>query len=196
MSFVPPVRFLIITPQYLKDNSVINNNVEENILQVVIRHAEDKYIHPLIGSRMMDRISLDISSYVTGGTIDPAYKTLIDEYVTPCLIEYSIYEYVPYTFKFRNKGVSRQGGPDTLPADLNDLGYIRETVLSSAIFYGERLVKYLKSNTTTFTEYYQYQLGDIQPAKGDTDFPLFIPNANRGDNCGTYGLGLGIDIDF
>ncbi len=195
MSFVPATRTLIISPQYLKDNSVINNNTEDTILQVCIRHAEDKYIHPLIGSRLMERVTNDIASYQTGGTINAAYKILIDDYITPCLIEYSIYEYVPYSFKFRNKGISRQSSPDSIPADLNDLGYIRETVQSSAQFYGDRLVTYLKSNTATYTEYYQVQLGDIQPARNDSGFDIFIPFGSRGLGDCIYGMGFDIPFD-
>jgi hypothetical protein len=187
MSFVGATRTLIITPQFLKDNSVINDNVEDNILEAVIRIAEDKYIHPKLGSRLVERINTEIATYASGGTITAEYKTLIDDYITACVIQYSIYEYVPYTFKFRNKGISTQTSPDSTPASVSDLGYIRESVKSTAEFYAERLISYLKNNTSLYPEYIQAQSGDITPSNnGYTGSGIFIPNylvKGYGINC-------------
>jgi len=193
-------RVLWTTPQFLKDNTVVNNNVEDNILRKCISVAEDKVIHPLLGSQLTLTISNHIQAYIASGTTIPAdYKTLIDNYIVPCLVEYSIIEYIPYTYKFRNKGISRQTSPESLPAELDELVYLKQNILATAQFYGERLVTYLKTNNKLYPEYFQNTAGDIQPAKGAYSSSILIPGANRGnrfgDGCGNYGMGYVIDIN-
>jgi len=190
-------RILWVTPQYLKDNTVINDNCEDNILQVNIRAAEDKYLHPLIGSQMTKKVNQLISdSILSGSTIPTEYKTLIDDYIIPCLVEYSVYENVPFTFKFRNKGISQQTSPDSIPAGIDELTYLRNNIRDTAQFYGERLVTFLRvgyTNNTAFPEYLQVQVGDIKPATGDYFNGIHIPNKNRNNN-NFLGFGLGTDI--
>jgi hypothetical protein len=186
-------RVLFLTPQYLIDNTVINGNVEQKILNKCIRTAEDKYIMPLIGSPLYE----SLITKITGNTLTGVYKTLMDDYVIPCLLEYSLYEYIPFTsFKFRNKGVSKQTSPESEPADLADLSYLRENVKDSAQFYGDRLVKHLKANNSqTFPEYYQLRtIEDVPPARSDYFSGIQFPGQNRGN--GFDGLGLTYNINF
>lgn len=192
-------RILWITPQYLKDNTIINDNVEDNILQVNIRTAEDKYLHPLLGTQMTIKINKLISdSIISGSTIPTEYKTLIDDYIIPCLVEYSVYENVPFTYKFRNKGISKQTSPDSIPAELDELTYLRNNIRDTAQFYGERLVTYLRvgyTNNQMFPEYLQTQIGDIKPATGDYFNGIHVPKRNRNTtNWLGYGLGKNLDL--
>lgn len=199
-------RTLFITPQVLKDNSVFNKNIEDNLLRKGISTAEDKYIHPLLGSGLYSAITTHINNYIDSGTTIPAnYKLLLDMYIVPTLIEYASVELVAYmSYKMRSKGISRQTGENTIPADLAELNYVRDNFLSSAQFYGQRLTTYLRTNTNLFPEYYSALAGDIQPAKAAYSSSIFIPGANRGSaygrfgscdwECGGYGMGYGINL--
>jgi len=194
-------RVLWTTPQFLKDNTVVNDNVEDNILRKCISVAEDKVIHPLLGSQLTLTISNQIQDYIGSNVpIPAAYKTLIDDYIVPTLVEYAVIEYIPFTYKFRNKGIQRQTSPESIPAELDELIYLKQNILSTAQFYGERLVAFLRTNNATYPEYYQNGAGDIQPAKGAYSSSIFIPGANRGnrlglgyDGCNGQGMGYGIN---
>jgi hypothetical protein len=189
-------RVLWTTPQFVKDNSVINDNVEDGILRKCISTAEDKYLHPIIGTSLTTAINTYISLYVSSGnTIPTNYKLLIDDYIVPTLLEYTVYEYVPFSYKFRNKGISRQSSPDSIPADIGELSYLRNNIKDTAEFYGERLTTYLRNNSNLFPEYLTSTAGDIQPAKGVYSSNIFIPNANRG-GCGYYGYGFTYPINL
>jgi hypothetical protein len=197
-------RVLWTTPQFIKDNTTINDNVEDNILRKCISVAEDKVIHPLLGSQLTLAISNHIQAYIASGTTIPAdYKTLIDNYIVPTLVEYAQIEYIPFTYKFRNKGIGRQTSPESIPAELDELVYLKQNILSTAQFYGERLVTFLRTNSATYPEFYQNSAGDIQPAKGAYSSAILIPGANRGnrfglgyDDCGGYGMGYSINVNI
>ena len=191
---------LFLTPQTLKDNTVINNNVEDKILRKCISSAEDKYIHPLVGSGLYSAITGHISALMLSGTPIPAtYKTLLDDYIVPTLIEYSTYELIPFSYKIFNKGISRQSSPDSIPAEVDELIYLRNNILNQAQFYGTRLTSYLRTNSNLYPEYYTVMAGDIQPAKGAYSSAILIPGRNRsgyGDCCGPYGYGFGINVNL
>ena len=181
-------RTLFITPQYVRENSVLNDNTDGKLIVKAIRTAEDKYIMPIIGGNLYyTLIGMINAGTLTGST--NTYKTLMDQFIVPCLLEYSIYEYVPYSFKFRNKGISKQTSPDSEAANLEDLYYLRDNVLQSAQFYAENLIKYLKVNAASFPEYTTISADQIAPARGDYFGGIHIPSSNRG-NCDDYGLGL------
>lgn len=174
-------RTLFVTPQYVKENSVFNDNIEDNILRKCISMCEDKYIHPILGTQLTLAITNHINAYVQSGTSIPTnYKILLDEYIIPCLVEYVQVEYLPFTFKFRNKGVSRQTSPESIPAEVDELIYLRQTILANAQFYGTRMVDYLCVNNALYPEYNQVQAGDIVPAKEAYSSSIFIPGKSRG----------------
>ena len=195
---ISQTRTLFISPQFIKDNTVVNDSVDTNIIQKSIRTAMDKYIHPLIGSEMYEALIDKINTGSITGTTNAAYKTLLDEYVIPVTIEYSVYELVPFAnYKFRNKSISTQNSPDSTSAGLDELAYIRQNILDTAQFYGERLVSYLikQSSASVFPEYFTWTQGDIPPAKGDYFGGIHIPHTNRGD-CSNFGMGYGTPINY
>lgn len=177
---------LFITVQYLKDNTIINDNVDGSLLQPIIKTTHDKYLHPLIGSPLY----YALQDKVINNTLTGNYKVLMDDYIIPVLLHYSTYEAVPYfAFKFRNKGVSKQNSDYSEPADLTELSYVRDNIRDTAQFYGERLVDYLCSNSSLFSEYGSIGDGDIAPSSGDYFGGIHIPNRNR-NGAGTFGYGL------
>ena len=134
-------RTLFVTPQYVKDNSAPNNNMEDNLIRKCISLSEDKYIHPILGTQLTLAISNHINALVQSGTTIPAnYKLLLDDYIIPCLVEYTQLEYLPYTFKFRNKGISRQTSPESIPAEVDELVYLSQTLKTNAEFYAARMI--------------------------------------------------------
>lgn len=173
---------LLISPQYLRDNTVINDNVDGQMLQPLILIAQDKYIQPILGSNLYTSI-LDM---YTANTLSGNYLSLTTQYIIPTLLHYSTYEAVPFfNYKFRNKAISKQSSPDSSPADLSELAYVRDNILSTAQFYGQRMIDYLCANSSLFPEYAQgLTNGDgMSPDNGQFFNGVHIPGANRSPDC-------------
>lgn len=181
---------IFIDTQYLRENSIINDNVDAKVLQPIIRMAQSKYIQQTIGTSLYNKmIALVIAAKPSLPTPVPVtgnYKILLEDYIIPTLVQYAVYESVPFmNFKFRNKSISKQSSDNATPADLTELYYIRDNVLSTAQFYAERMSTYLNQNTTLFPEYTAYS-GDLSPNSNNSFTGIHIPRRRRNQH-GTYG---------
>lgn len=188
-------RTLFITPAYLIQNASIDANVEAKELTKAIRVAEDKYIMPIIGSPLYEAL---IDKINTNTLTAGAYKTLMDNYIIPCLIEYAYLQYLQDagTIKTTNKGMQRPTSPDSQLPEPNVVYNKLQAVRETAQFYGERLIKHLKANIQSFPEYYRYtSIEDVKPARGEYFSGIQFPGMNRG-NCGLDGMGITTNIDF
>lgn len=144
---------LFIGAQYLRDNTIINDSVDAKVLQPIIRTAQTKYIQQVIGSKLYDKLIAEIVAV----TISGDYQILLDQYVIPVLVEYATYEAIPFlNFKFRNKSISKQQSDNSVAADVAELTYIRDNVLSTAQFYAERLTRFLLENSDKYHEYNEF----------------------------------------
>jgi hypothetical protein len=165
---------LFLTPQYLRENTIIGDSVDGNLIQPVIRLVQDKHIHPLLGSNLY----VNLQDRITGSTLSGSYLTLMEKYVIPAMSQYCIYELVPYlNYKFRAKGISRQTSDTSTPAELSELYYLRDNIRDTAQFYGEMLTKYLCANQTLFPEYNVVNSSDdLTGTSGDYFGGIHIPN--------------------
>lgn len=176
-------RHLFITPQYVRENHLPNENTEGNLIAKAIRVAQDKYIRTLIGGDMYSAL---INNDVLG-TLSVDYINLLNNFVIPCLVEYTIYEYVMYSYKIRNKGISRQTSPDSIPAELEDLYYMRDNIRDTAQMYGEMLITELRVNSIKYPDFLLNTPGQTAAGTGDYFGGIHIPGANRGPGCGPDG---------
>ncbi len=151
---------LFISEDTIKKSTTINGNVDVELLLPYIKVAQDIHVHQLLGTDLYDKLQSDIS----GGTLTGAYKTLVDTYIQPLLIHYSLYECLPFlSYKIMNKDIVRKISETSSPASLEDIKYIRNIVRDTAEFYGERMVEYIRNNTSSYPEYSTNSGADLAP---------------------------------
>ena len=143
---------LLISEKTLKENGVINNNVDNMYIFPAIHYAQDAGLQPLIGTKLYNRL-MDM---VEDGTIEnnDDYKYLLDEYITPFLLNKVTAEIqIPLAFKLRNQGVVQQTGENTYVPSLKDMQYVTQNYENKANFYGNRLSDFLRANRSKYPEY-------------------------------------------
>lgn len=150
-----------INPQYLRDNSILNDNIDAKVLQPIIRQSQDKYIQQTIGTKLYETLIAMVvaanPALMSPTPIPTDYIILIEEYIIPVLVQYTVWEAIPFlNYKFRNKAIGTQGSDNTTPATLDEVNFLRDNVLSTAQFYAERMTQYLLFNTSLYPEYLQY----------------------------------------
>lgn len=162
----------MINEAEIKQNSVVGDNLDAKYIAPSIVAVQDVYLEPIIGSRLIQRLG----EMVTDGTIDDApaiYKTLLDEYIQPYLLNKVISEICVQIFaKIRNSGVVKFTDTQQNNIDLADNNYIRKHYEDLALVYGERLVDYLNKNRQSIPEY-----NAVCPAGGDVN-----PSGEQGQN--------------
>ena len=143
-------RVLLLTTDKLKANTPIQQNVDDSIIKPYIYKSQETHIQQYLGTDLYNKILSDVQS----GSISGNYKTLLDDYIQPALIEWSFYEVMPFiSLKITNKTIGRGNADYLAEGDLTDLKYLRQTVRDVAEFYGERVIGYLRQYSNNFPEY-------------------------------------------
>jgi hypothetical protein len=137
----------LIGTAYLKENTPLNDNLDDKLLKNAIKEAQEIYIRDIIGSGLYN----EIQTQAFNSTLTNLNQTLIDNYIAPCLKYYTLVEsMLPLTFKFLNKSVATRSAEFATPATPSDLSLIEHRYRDKAEYYAERLRDYLKENTTQY----------------------------------------------
>jgi hypothetical protein len=167
---------LYISTEYLRKQTIINDNVQGEILESVIKQVQETEIQSLLGTSLYYKINGLINDSSITGTTNSNYKELLDDYIIPCLLQYCVWNSSIYlNYKFTNKAINTQKSDDSEPLGLDELKYLRDELRNTAQFYGERLVKQLKCNTDLYSEYLECTDGGIHPDNTAFFNGIFIP---------------------
>jgi hypothetical protein len=184
---------LMISVEMIKARTGIHENIDEKLIFPEIKAAQDMYIHPALGTALYDKILTDINA---SGTTTGQYKTLLDNYIVDALIYYTIAQLPEaLSFQFWNKGVVRKQGDSTELPSMTELLEISDKYMQRAVFYRERLVRYLKQNasTTVLPEYLSPGNGidTVVPVDKSWSMPIYlggsIPQSLDKNNCNCNG---------
>ena len=100
---------LMISEQSFKDFTVASANIDLKNVTQVIKMTQDRYIHPILGSALYDKILDLIVANTIGQAGNAVYKTLLDSYITDTLFNYVLGELpMALQYKFVNKGVVKR----------------------------------------------------------------------------------------
>jgi hypothetical protein len=173
-------RVLLTSTYKLKRSTPIQQNVDDDLLNPYIFKAQETHIQQILGTNLYEKIMNDVvANNVTG-----SYLTLLNDYIVPCLIEWSFYEVMPFiSLKITNKTIGRGNADYMAEGDLNDLKYLRQTVRDLAEFYGQRIIGYLKQYSNQFPEYTTNSgLDKIVPNSSNYFSGVYL-GGGRSQNC-------------
>jgi hypothetical protein len=141
---------LFISESYLKNNTLIDDNVDQRIILPSIVTAQDMRSHPVLGTPLYE----DLKSKIVAGTLNADEITLIDDFIAKSLLYWSMYECsTSMLYKYRNKSVATKNSENAQPITSQDLQYLRDDWQNKAEFYDERLINHLIDNKSLFPKY-------------------------------------------
>jgi len=151
---------LFITSNYVYKMSVIESNVDADLITKFIWKAQDLNIQSVLGQNLYTKMLNDTPTYVG------LYNDLMIQYIQPALCEWVVYHLIPFiNFRLTNKAVSQKSSDNSQPTATEDLNWLRSQVRNNAEFYNERMKDFIKNNPTAFPEFYQSDLSfRIKPA--------------------------------
>ena len=172
---------LFISADYLRQNSIINDNVDTELLVPSIVKAQDLYIERILGTDLMEKLE----SEITAGTVAGDYKTLLDSYVQKTVREWATYiATIDLNYKYTNKSVAQKGSENSEASSLEDIIYLRQQIKNTAEFYGQRITDYLCANSDLFPEYTSNNdADDIHPSQDNFFNGMYIPGNNHTYDC-------------
>lgn len=151
---------LLISPGELKEESLINNNVEDKILGTIVITSQEIYLCKIIGTALLRKLqTLVYNAALDNGGDTPdtpgneIYKELLEQYVKP-YIKYSVMKafLIENTYKLRNAGVIKNYDTNVMSSDLDTLKYLERHFYTYVSEYEDRLSKFICANKEQLPE--------------------------------------------
>lgn len=112
----------LITEKYLKDNSELQNNCDMKKVLRNILIAQRVFILDSLGTILYNKIIADYDA----DTLTGLYSTLVEEYIQPTLVQYTMYKSLPFLkYSFTNKSVVSKNADNVDSVELSELKYIQ-----------------------------------------------------------------------
>ena len=174
---------LLISPNTIKNMSLVNLNLDDTDLAASIRIAQSIYLRDIIGTNLLNTIKELVYNAIKGQTpsindADKAqYKELLDDYLKDALAYKAVAEVCRrISYKIRNVGVAQNGDTNINPANSTDIKELKteyDTYFNDA---ANRIIDFLKENKEQFPE-----IGNYCPCGNK------LPNLSaKYGNCGLW----------
>jgi hypothetical protein len=162
----------IFDANYLKQSTVINDNVDDKLISQAILDVQRMHIEELLGTALYSQIMTQIAA----NSVSANNQTLLDNYVVPCMRQYVLAECAwMFQYKFWNKGILTSSSDNSQTVDFSTIKFIMDQYRNKAEKLAEICTKYLRDNTATYTLYLSntepYQ---VQPNKNNYTTGLFL----------------------
>jgi hypothetical protein len=185
---------LLISPEYLKQKTALNEAVEQNIIYPATLLAQDKYAEKYLGTDLFNAIKTKIDDDTLSGN----YATLHTDYIKPMMVWATMVELYPYLWiKHDNGNLVSRISEDTQTIDTGQYKRLVDGATQNAQFYAERLVRYLCANGSLFPEYSTNQYPDRSPLRGayNENSMIFTSGNNAISNPNLRNFDNGINPD-
>lgn len=171
---------VFISEQALKDNSIINDNVDMKVLTPTIKLVQEIYLTRLLGSGLY----VDLQDKIKANTLNADEVFLMNAYIQPLMV-WGIMKEAPVfmTYKYMNKGVEKMNSDNSQPAQLDELQMLVDKASDRFDWYSQRLINYLMANQQKYPSYNLIRaLDDVPPTVRGYRSRVFLGESGC-DNC-------------
>jgi len=155
---------LLITRDDLVKLSPLKGGIDPDKYTPFIKMAQDTHLQAILGTKLLVGLKTTIEN---GGEFRSPYDELM-EYIKPCLVHYSMVEFLPWlAYNASNGGVFKHNVENATAVEKAELDYLVEKERDSAEHYGRRLLAYLSENSASIPEYTKNQDGQMPPSSDE-----------------------------
>lgn len=138
-----------ISLEFLKKNTMIQENVDSETIRPFIILAQEKYILPILGTSLYNKIATDVIANALTGN----YLILMETYLQQVLAWHTMEESISFiNFQLTNKSVLTKNSENSTAADKDDIIFLERKIANNASYYSQRMINYLQANYTLFPE--------------------------------------------
>ena len=172
---------LFISATRLKKDTALGGSVDDNLIMPYILLAQDMNILPILGTDLYEKLKSDIQ----GGSLTGDYKTLVETYIQPSLVQFAFAELAPFLrLRFVNNAIVIMGATDQSDsASFEDIIPLMDRAKDAAEFYRQRLIDYIRNNTSSFPEYNTNTGADLDPTTRNyyagMNLDVNVPRSNQ-----------------
>lgn len=166
---------LLISEDYVKSNSNIDDNLWGKMLLPAIREAQEMGLQAIIGGSLYQRILDMVEDGSIQQTANSAYKNMLDIFIQPYLLYQVMVNVIPVIgTKLSNMGVMTTDDEKSNHVSKNERDSLSEYYQYRADFYAQRLQDFLSNNRSKF------------PELNENDFEKMSANLNSSHSCNIW----------
>lgn len=111
----------LITRDDIVRFTAVNGNVDTDKFIQFVKIAQDIHIQTYLGTKLLEKIQADIIA----NTLTGNYESLVETYVKPMLIHWSMVEYLPFAaYTIANKGVYKHSSENAENVEKNEVDFL------------------------------------------------------------------------
>ena len=152
---------LFVTRHDISVFTAANGNIDNDKILPYINQAQDIHIQNYLGTDLYNKIQADI----VGSSLADPYLSLLNDYIKPMLLHWSMVEYLPYAgVNIANGGIYTKNPENSTALTKEHVDYLIQKSESTAQFYTRRFRDYMINNAASlFPEYYSNSQSDMYP---------------------------------
>lgn len=141
---------LFVTEQFIKDNTLIDGNVDQKYITLTIADAQRMHVMPILGTALYN----ELDTQIVAGTLTALNTTLLNDYIQDALKYWVIYEGIDlFTYHITNKNISTKSSDNSQPIQQIDVIRLMDRNKDKAEFFSERITRYLCANEASYPLY-------------------------------------------
>lgn len=151
---------LFVTRDDIVKFTALNGNIDTDKFIQWVKVAQDIHIQNYLGTKLFNKINDDI----VANTLANPYLMLLNVYIKPMVIHWSMVEYMPFAaYTIANKGVFKHGSENSTNVEKSEVDFLVEKERSIAQNYTRRFIDYMCFNQSSFPEYNSNSNADVYP---------------------------------
>ena len=144
---------LLIGIDDLYNHTELLENVDAKLISASIRRAQDLYIEPVVGTKLLKKVSDLIVNQELDLSGNTFYKELYDDYMFISLIETTLYlSFDSISVRIGQNGVVILNSENNTPMSKNELNELKQQRFEYSKHYLEKMRDYLSWNYSKFPE--------------------------------------------
>jgi hypothetical protein len=177
---------LMMGETYLKQMTIINDNVDMKIITPTIEDVQRLYVEDVLGTQLFNQILSQIGS----SSVSSANQTLLDSYILPFMKYYVLMEVSPvFKLRYMNKGLMVKSSENSQPASQEEMLYIMDRWRDNAQKLANKCTDYLRDNTATYPLFLtNYRYYESQPNQNNFSSGFYTKDRNDDYPCSLRGI--------
>ena len=145
------LKVLLISEDYIKSNSALNDNIFGKYLTPVIREAQELNLQLYLGECLYKTILNMVADNSITASTNEAYKALLDDYVQPYLLYQVQANLIPtINVKLGNIGSVVSNDEHIATLSQGNIELVQSDFQHKADFYAQRMLNFILNHSSEF----------------------------------------------
>ena len=152
---------LFINRTDLVRNTIINGNLDTDKFIQFIKIAQQMHIQNYMGTALYNQFS----EAILNGTVTQDQTDLLNDYIQPMLIHFSMVDFLPFSsIELRNGGLFKHTAENATSPNKDEVDFLVQKHRNFAEFYTRRFIDYMSFNASSkFPKYWQNRNDQMYP---------------------------------